>query len=221
MQIFLCGTLGQIRVQSAQELYNVQAISIPQVGIIAPVKENKLAIEPEVGVSEETVYDGKLIKVVKEIVRLPDGRERPREIVRHPGAVALVPVDENGQLVLVRQYRRAADRVLLEIPAGTREPGEDAERCAQRELREEVGYNAGKVERLGGFYSAPGFCTEFLDCYLLTDLIEGRDDADDDEDIEVVHLSAEEALEAIRSGEICDAKSIAGILMWMALRRKA
>ncbi len=202
-------------------MYNGQAISIPQPGTADPAKEDELALKPEVGLSEETVYDGKLIKVVKEIVRLPDGRERPREIVRHPGAVALVPVDDEGQLVLVRQYRRAAGKVLLEIPAGTRETDEDAETCAQRELREEVGYNAGKVERLGGFYSAPGFCTEYLDCYLLTDLHEGRDDADDDEEIEVVHMSAEEALDAIRSGEICDAKSIAGILMWMTLKRDA
>jgi len=178
-----------------------------------------LALKPEIGLSEEIVYDGKLIKVVKEMVRLPDGRERPREIVRHPGAVALVPVDKEGNLLLVRQYRRAAGKVLLEIPAGTREPGEDAEKCAQRELREEIGYNAGKIEHMGGFYSAPGFCTEYLECYLLTDLTEGRDDADDDEDIEVVSLSAEDALEAIRSGEICDAKSIAGILMWMSLKR--
>ena len=178
-----------------------------------------MALKPEIGLSEEIVYDGKLIKVVKEMVRLPDGRERPREIVKHPGAVALVPVDKEGNLLLVRQYRRAAGKVLLEIPAGTREPGEDAEKCAQRELREEIGYNAGKIEHMGGFYSAPGFCTEYLECYLLTDLTEGRDDADDDEDIEVVSLSAEKALEAIRSGEICDAKSIAGILMWMSLKR--
>jgi 8-oxo-dGTP pyrophosphatase MutT (NUDIX family) len=182
-------------------------------------RRNDLALKPEIGLSEEIVYDGKLIKVVKEMVRLPDGRERPREIVRHPGAVALVPVDSDGRLVLVRQYRRAAGKVLLEIPAGTRELAEDAEKCAQRELREEIGFSAGKIEHLGGFYSAPGFCTEYLECYLLTELSEGRDDADDDEDIEVVHLSAEDALDAIRSGEICDAKSIAGILMWMTLKR--
>jgi len=185
-----------------------------------PAKEKYLALEAELGVSEETVYDGKLIKVVKEIVRLPDGRERPREIVRHRGAVALVPVDNEGLLVLVRQYRRAAGQVLLEIPAGTREAGEDAEACARRELVEEIGYAAGSIERLGGFYSAPGFCTEYLDCFLLTNLTEANGTADDDEDIVVARLSAEAALEAIRTGEICDAKSICGILMWMALQRK-
>ena len=177
-----------------------------------------MAIEPEVGLSKETVYDGKLFKVNREIVRLPDGRERPREIVVHPGAVAMVVVDDEDRLILVRQYRRAADRVLLEIPAGTREPGEDPEQCALREVREETGYEAGKVESLGGFYSAPGFCTEYLYCYLLTDLRESPGAFDDDENIEVERLTVDEALEAIRSGEICDAKSICGILMWHVMR---
>ena len=178
-----------------------------------------MPIEPEVGLSKETVYDGKLFKVYKETVRLPDGRERPREIVGHPGAVAMVVVDDQSRLILVRQYRRAADRALLEIPAGTREPDEDPEQCALREVREETGYEAGKVERLGGFYSAPGFCTEYLHCYLLTDLRESPGAFDEDENIEVEHLTADAALEAIRRGEICDAKSICGILMWRNLKR--
>src|ERR1700675_1941460 len=137
-----------------------------------------MAIEPEIGLSIETVYDGRLIKVVKEKVRIANGNERSREIVIHPGAVAMVVVDGDGKLIMVRQYRRAPDRVLLEIPAGTRGKGEDAEACARREVQEETGYAAGRVERLGGFYSAPGFCTEFLDCYLLTDLTESRGQAD-------------------------------------------
>lgn len=174
-----------------------------------------MAIEPEVGLSKETVFDGKLIKVVKEEVRLANGNVRGREIVVHPGAVALVVVDNEERLILVRQYRRAVDRVLLEIPAGTREKGEDAEACARREVQEETGYAARKVERLGGFFSAPGFCTEFLDCYLLTDLEESAGEADDDENIEVERLTAEEAIGAIGRGEICDAKSICGILLWM------
>ncbi len=174
-----------------------------------------MAIEPEVGLSKETVYDGKLFKVTKEMVRLPDGNVRPREIVVHPGAVALVPIDDEGRVVMVRQYRRAAGGVLLEIPAGTREPDEDAEKCAMRELREEIGCEAGNVERLGGFFSAPGFCTEFLDCYLMTDLRDNPAVADDDENIEIERLTREEALQAIHSGEIRDAKSICGILLWL------
>jgi ADP-ribose pyrophosphatase len=173
-----------------------------------------MAIEPEVGLSKETVYDGRLFKVVREQVRLANGNVRPREIVVHPGAVALVPVDDEDRILLVRQYRRAADRVLLEIPAGTREPGEDAEACALRELREETGFRAAHIERLAGFYSAPGFCTEWLECYLLTDLSEAPGEADDDENIELERLTADEAIAAITRGDICDAKSICGILLW-------
>ncbi|HKP54189.1 MAG TPA: NUDIX hydrolase [Chloroflexia bacterium] len=178
-----------------------------------------MAIEPEKGLTKETVYDGKLFKVIKEKVRLANGSERPREIVVHPGAVALVVVDNDEKLILVRQYRRAADRVLLEIPAGTREPGEDSEACARRELVEETGYEAANVRHLGGFYSAPGFCTEFLECYLMTGLKEKKGMADDDENIEIERLSTDEALRAIERGEISDAKSICGILMWKNLVR--
>ncbi len=174
-----------------------------------------MPIEPEVGISKEVVYDGRLFKVVREMVRLPDGTVRPREIVVHPGAVALVPVDHEGNVVLVRQYRRAADRVLLEIPAGTREPGEDAEACALRELREETGLEAGHIERLGGFYSVPGFCTEFLDCYLLTDLKDNPAAGDEDENIEIERLTPRQTLNAILDGQICDAKSICGIMLWL------
>lgn len=174
-----------------------------------------MALEPEVGLTKETVYDGKLFKVYRETVRLPNGNVRPREIVAHPGAVALVVVDGQNRLLLVRQYRRAADAVLLEIPAGTREAGEDSETCARREVREETGYEARNIQRLGGFYSAPGFCTEFLDCYLMADLAENYSQGDDDENIELERLTADEALAAIQSGEIRDAKSICGILLWL------
>ena len=173
-----------------------------------------MAIEPEVGLSQETVYEGHLFRVIKEKVRIHNGQERDREIVVHPGAVALVVVDNDGKLILVRQYRRAAGRVLLEIPAGTREQGEDPETCAVRETQEETGYRPRKVERLGGFFSAPGFCTEFLHCYLLTGLEESRGMADEDENIEIERLTLEESIAAIYSGEICDAKSICGILMY-------
>jgi ADP-ribose pyrophosphatase len=173
-----------------------------------------MAIEPEVGISSETVFDGRLIKVVREKVRIANGEERSREIVVHPGAVALVVVDNDDKLVMVKQYRRAVDRVLLEIPAGTREKDEDAETCARREVMEETGYAAASVESLGGFFSAPGFCTEYLECFLLTGLTESPAQADDDENIEVERLTLQEARAAISRGEICDAKSICGILLW-------
>jgi ADP-ribose pyrophosphatase len=173
-----------------------------------------MAIVPEVGLSKETIYDGRLFKLVREKVRIYNGKEKTREIVVHPGAVALVVVDNDGKLILVRQYRSAAGKVLLEIPAGTREPNEDAETCAVRETQEETGYLPRKIERLGGFFSAPGFCTEYLHLYLLTDLTDSKMDADDDENIEVVRLTVPEALAAIQRGEICDAKSICGILLY-------
>lgn len=173
-----------------------------------------MAIEPEVTLSKETIYEGRLFKVIKEKVRIHNGKEKPREIVVHPGAVALVVVDNDGKLILVNQYRHAAGKVLLEIPAGTREPNEDPEVCAVRETQEETGYRPRKVERLGGFYSAPGFCTEFLHCYLLTDLEEAREPGDEDENIEVERLTLDEAIAAIWSGRISDAKSICGILMY-------
>jgi ADP-ribose pyrophosphatase len=129
--------------------------------------------------------------------------------------VALVAVDDEGKLLLVRQYRRAADRVLLEIPAGTREKGEDSEACARRELIEETGYEASNVRKLGGFFSAPGFCTEYLDCYLMTGLTERTGMADEDENIEIVRLSREEILAAIGRGEIEDAKTLSGVMLWV------
>src|SRR6476620_11774438 len=122
------------------------------------------------------VYDGKLFQVDVENVRLP-------------GAVALVVVDPDGKLLLVRQYRRPVDRQLLKIPAGTREAGEDAETCARRETQEETGYQAAHVERLGGFYSAPGFCTELLDCYLCTDLSDSDLRPEEDEDLSLERMS--------------------------------
>jgi ADP-ribose pyrophosphatase len=177
-----------------------------------------MPLEPEVGLTKESVYDGKLFQVYKETVRVANGNVATREIVAHPGAVALVAVDDDNKLLLVRQYRRAADRILLEIPAGTREPGEDAETCALREIREETGYAARGITRLGGFYSAPGFCTEYLDCYLMTGLTEVQMDPEEDENLELERLTAGEAVAAILSGEICDAKSICGILLWLRMR---
>ena len=162
------------------------------------------------------VYDGKLFQVDVEDVRLPSGRESVREIVRHPGAVALLVVDPDGKLLLVRQYRRPVDRQLLEIPAGTREAGEDAETCARRETQEETGYQAAHVERLGGFYSAPGFCTELLDCYLCTDLSDSDLRPEEDEDLSLERMSVAEAWQAAARGEITDAKTLAALLLYAA-----
>jgi ADP-ribose pyrophosphatase len=162
--------------------------------------------------SSQQVFQGRLIRVRVDRVRLPNGGESSREIVEHHGAVAIVALDGEGNVLLVRQFRKAVERTLLEIPAGTLEPGEDPLECAHRELKEETGCVAGRMEHLGGFYSAPGFCTEYLTLYLATDLTPGPSHAEFDEDIELVRLPLAQAPRLIASGAICDSKSIIGLL---------
>ena len=164
--------------------------------------------------SSRRIYEGRVINLRVDTVRLRSGRVTTREIVEHGGAVAIVAVDEKDQLVLVRQYRKPVDRLLLELPAGGLAPGEDPQDGAARELLEETGYRAGRMERLGGLYSSPGFCTEYLHIYLATDLIARRMRPEIDEDIEVLHVPLTEARRLVDTGEICDAKSIIGILLY-------
>ncbi|MBN1967377.1 MAG: NUDIX hydrolase [Anaerolineae bacterium] len=162
--------------------------------------------------SSEPVYLGKLVKLYVETVELPNGQTAIREIVRHPGAVAMVPLLDNGDVVLVRQYRVAARRLVLEIPAGTLEPGEDPEIAARRELQEEVGYWPGKLERLGGEFTAPGYTSEYIHLYLATGLEPSRLDEDDDEFLETVQLPFDEALRRVENGEIEDGKTMIALL---------
>ncbi|HVO70094.1 MAG TPA: NUDIX hydrolase [Aggregatilineaceae bacterium] len=163
--------------------------------------------------SSEPVYLGRLVKLYVETVELPDGNRSIREIVRHPGAVAMVPLLAGGEVVLVRQFRGAADRVLLEIPAGTLEAGEDPLAAAGRELQEEAGYRPGKLDRLGGEFTAPGYTSEFIHLFLATELEPSRLARDADEFLEVVTLPLDEALRQIETGEIQDGKTIIGLLL--------
>jgi ADP-ribose pyrophosphatase len=167
---------------------------------------------PEVVLSSEAIYSGRVVKLRVDRVRLANGRESKREVVEHRGAVALVALDEDGNCLLVRQYRSAIGQFLLEIPAGTLEAGEDPGACAARELAEETGYRPGRLVELVGFYSAAGFCSEYLRVYLATDLSEERGQADADEDIQLVRVPLQDCVDLIRSGEIRDAKSIVGLL---------
>ena len=160
----------------------------------------------------ERIYSGRIVKLDVIDVRLPDGKETTREIIRHPGAVALVALDAEQRVLLVRQYRNAADKILLEIPAGTLHPDEAPLACAERELQEETGYRPGKLEPLGGIYAAPGYTTEFIHLFLATDLSESRLAMDDDEFIEVERLPLADALAMIEQGVIADGKSVAGLL---------
>ncbi len=158
------------------------------------------------------VFQGRVINLRVDNVALPDGSTGTREIVEYTGAVAIVPVNEKGELLLVRQYRYPVGKTLIEIPAGKIETGEDPTACAHRELLEETGYEAKKMTRLFSFYSTPGFTNEMIHLYLASELTLKQQKLDDDEFIEVEAVPYQHALDMIWTGEICDAKSVAGIL---------
>lgn len=168
---------------------------------------------PERVLHSRRLYEGRILSARVDTVALPDGRQAIREIVEHEPVVAVVPVNDNGDLVLVRQYRLATGQVMLEIPAGGIDRGEEPEQAAQRELQEEIGYRATTLRRLAGFYVSPGFCTEYVHVFLATGLIESPHPADEDEDIVIQRLGLSEAVALVESGKICDAKTIVGILM--------
>ena len=167
--------------------------------------------------SSQPVYSGRVVKLRVDTVKLASGRETKREIVEHSDCVAIVVTDGDNNVLLVKQFRKPAEKELLEIPAGGIEAGEDPLTTVQRELSEETGYRAKKVTRLGGFYSAPGYCTEYLHLFLATELAPNHLIAEDTEEIEVVRVALSQIPELITSGAICDAKSIAGLLIFLAL----
>ncbi len=168
---------------------------------------------PDTVVRSETVHQGKLLTFRVDTVCLASGRETGREVVVHPGAIALVPLLDDGRVVLVRQWRHAVGQMLLEIPAGTREPNEPPERTAARELTEETGYTADRIIPLGAFFTAPGFCTEEIHTYLAVGLHAGDATPEDDEGITLEHLTLADAPAAIARGDLHDAKSIAALFM--------
>jgi ADP-ribose pyrophosphatase len=159
----------------------------------------------------ETIYQGRVIRLVREELQVA-GQRFTRETIKHPGAVVIVPLRKDGQLVLVRQYRRAVERTLLELPAGTLEPGEPRLSCAKRELMEETGWRATQWERLGQFYAAPGFISEQMTVYLAQGLTQHQASPEPDEMVTPVYLTLSQAFARIRRGTICDAKTIIGIL---------
>ena len=178
----------------------------------------------ETVVGTEILHRGRLGNFRIDTVRFSDGRTSTREILGHPGAVAIVAIDPDGSVLFVRQWRTAANRALLEIPAGTLDlvdPAgriEDPERAAPRELEEETGYRAGTWRKLAAFWTAPGFASELMHLYLATDLRPAHGDRlgpDEDERLELTRLPFDEALAAVERGDICDAKSIVGLL-WLA-----
>ena len=163
--------------------------------------------------STRRIYDGKVINLRVDTIILPGGKTAQREIVEHRGAVAIVALKGRDTVVLVRQHRTPAAAALLEIPAGTREEGEDVELTARRELGEETGMAAGRMVKLFHSYMAPGYSTEVIHTFLALDLVPASGfTADDDENLELVEMSLSDAVEQIRMGAIVDAKSIGGLL---------
>ena len=168
--------------------------------------------------SSQLIYEGRAVKLRVDTVETADGQETTREIVEHSDCVAIIAVDANDNVLLVKQFRKSVDKELLEIPAGGIEPGEDPETTVRREMREETGYMPKRVELLGGFYSAPGYCTEYLHLYLGSDLVHSPLNAEDTEGIKLIRVPVSRVSELITSGKIRDAKSIAGLLIYLRRR---
>ena len=167
---------------------------------------------PELVSSEHLAATG-YITVVRDTIRFANGHEAERTVVEHPGAVALVVLDEAGRWLLIRQYRHAISDWLLEIPAGTLEIGEDPMQCAARELAEETGFGARSLEYLGKLYLAPGYSSEALWFFLATDLYPASAPQDDDEQITLQPVPDDEVDQMIQQGAIMDAKTVAGIML--------
>lgn len=163
-------------------------------------------------ISREEIYKGAIVSLVKDTITLPNGKTTQREVVLHTGAAAVVPIDDEGNIVLVRQYRHPAGKELLEIPAGLLETGEDPLECAKRELEEETGYKASEFSHILSMYTAVGFCTEKIHIYLAKGLYEGKQNLDEDEFVNIERYTLNEALEMIFDGRIEDGKTVCGIL---------
>jgi ADP-ribose pyrophosphatase len=169
---------------------------------------------------KEIVYSGRAFTVRRDTLRLPDGHETRFDIVDHVGSVIIIPLDSQGNLLFVRQYRHAAGLDLLELPAGTINKDESPDACAYREIREETGMAAGHLQHLGGFYLAPGYSTEYMHVYLATDLHSDPLAADADEFLTVESIPLARGLAIARAGEILDAKTLAAILLAQSVLEK-
>jgi ADP-ribose pyrophosphatase len=159
----------------------------------------------------KTIYKGRVVTLNLETVTLPNGLSVELEVVRHPGAAAIVPLKDEETVILIRQYRLAAGGYIFEIPAGKLHPEEDPAHCATRELEEEIGYRAGRLNKIATFFTAPGFTDEVMHLYVARDLTRGVQALDGDEVLEVVEMPLEKAMAHIQDGTIRDAKTIIGL----------
>jgi ADP-ribose pyrophosphatase len=165
-------------------------------------------------IASERIFDGRIIQLKVDDVLLPNGKTAKREIVHHPGAVAVLPLTDDGKMIAVRQFRKPLELTIVEIPAGKLEKGEDPLACAKRELEEETGYRAERFEHLSSFYTSPGFADELLHLYVATGLQAGETRPDEDEFVEVLALTLDEAHELHRAGKIRDAKTVLALFAW-------
>ena len=161
----------------------------------------------------QKIYDGKVLDIHLEKVTLPNGKEVDVEIIRHPGGAAALPLYDNGDILMIRQFRHAAGGIIWEVPAGRIDDGEDPQNCAYRELQEEAGVIAGRMEKLGEFFSTPGFCTEVIHLYLARDLTACCQELEADEYLQVEKMPFGKALEKVYSGEIVDSKTMLALLL--------
>lgn len=168
----------------------------------------------ETRIDGKRIYDGRAVKLDVDQIRLPDGNETVREVVRHPGAVMIVPLTSDGRVILVRQYRYCAGQALLELPAGTLDPGEEPLACARRELHEETGYTSREWHHVTTFYTTPGFTDELIHLFFARDVEpDGEGGGIEDETIETVMMPLSSAQTLARRGEIHDAKTMVGLLL--------
>lgn len=161
--------------------------------------------------SEEYLFKGKIIKLKIQQVQLPNGKIHSREIIEHPGAVAIIPFLDDNRIILVEQYRKPLDKVLLEIPAGKIDKNEEIESCGIRELEEETGFKPGKFEYLGKIAVAPGFADEVVYIYKATELFKGKINRDEDEFLNIKILTIDDVKSMVKSGDIIDGKTIAAL----------
>ncbi|MGE5381472.1 MAG: NUDIX domain-containing protein [Methylocystaceae bacterium] len=166
--------------------------------------------------SKQEIFNGHIVKLSLHTVELPGGKTATREVIEHPGAVAILPIDEEDRVYLVKQFRKPLEKEILEIPAGKLNPGEDPFQCAQRELLEETGLTASSWDKITAYYTTPGFTNEFLHVYIASDLTIGTACPDEDEVLSLVVLPLAEAWRLVKEGEICDGKSIIALqrLAW-------
>lgn len=164
----------------------------------------------ETRIDGEVAYDGSFLKVTRDRISLPDGAETHREFIRHPGAVVILPVFDDGSVLLERQFRYPLDQVFIEYPAGKIDPGEDPLECAKRELQEETGYTASEWQFVCTIHNAIAYSDEHLDLYLARGLTAGKAQLDDGEFLETFRATVPEMLEMIRSGQVTDVKTVIG-----------